>query len=283
MKRLISRYDEEYYTCMLKVLNSLGGRKLKYKWLITDIDAYPENSKLKKLVDLHEYFILTTDELIDCLEEDDCQWIWGVFSAIPLEFTEEEIMQYRMPDVSITERAFQDECEIQHQLAEIEIDCIDSAYFQVIVKNEELLRGLKESYKYITEDLIDPIELFVTNDKRNSSEYYEFQYCKNKDVNKKSLPSKLFGWLSVDDVDFWKSDSLFLYMEVFEKFYRKYPYFKETYNGDFCYWTSNYYTKEMTIEIIKKLKEECYDKNNQLIRWLEKAVNEYNGFYILGI
>lgn len=280
MKRLISKYDEENYTYMLNLLKVLGGRKLKYKWLISDIEAYPQDSELRKLIEEKDYLLLTTDELINYLEIEDFQWIWGVFSAIPMEYSDRDILQYELPDVSITERAFQDDAEIQHQLADIEIDCVDSAYFQIITRDEKIIEKLKTNYKYSSENLIDPIELFVTNDKRKSSCYFEFQYCKIKDINKKSLLTKIKDWFCLD---MFKEDSIFLHMDFFEKFYKKYPYFQKTYSGDFCDWTSNYYSKEMTIEIIQKLKEDCYDKNNKLIKWLERAVNEYNGFCILGI
>lgn len=77
MKRLVSQYDDEYYTCMLKVLKALGGRSLKYKWLITNIEAYPQdNGVLDKLIlENREYLLLTTDEFMDYLEIRDFQWI----------------------------------------------------------------------------------------------------------------------------------------------------------------------------------------------------------------
>ena len=51
MKRYISEKEEKYYTHMLKVLNSIGGRNLDYNWLITDIGAYPQDDgKLDKLI-----------------------------------------------------------------------------------------------------------------------------------------------------------------------------------------------------------------------------------------
>ena len=50
----------------------------------------------------------------------------------------------------------------------------------------------------------------------------------------------------------------------------------------FDFYGPNYYNKENTEKILQKLKV-IDNKYNNLIIWLEKAVKEANGFYILGI
>ena len=75
--------EENGYTMMLKVINSIGGRSLNYNWLITDIEAYPQdNGELDKLVSENDYLFLSTDELITMLEKNDFQWIWATFRII---------------------------------------------------------------------------------------------------------------------------------------------------------------------------------------------------------
>lgn len=96
MKRYISREDNKYYTYMLDILNAIGGRNLKYNWLITDIEAYPlEQSIVDKIS--NEYVLISTDDLLDLLEQEDFQWIWGVFSAISPIHSQQEILKYELP------------------------------------------------------------------------------------------------------------------------------------------------------------------------------------------
>lgn len=53
---------------MLKLINSIGGRKLKYNWLITNIEAYPtDETIIHKLA--KEYLFLSNDELLDILQK----------------------------------------------------------------------------------------------------------------------------------------------------------------------------------------------------------------------
>ncbi len=47
MQRYISINDDNEYTHLLK---SLGGSNLKYKWLISDIEAYPQNKDYNDLL-----------------------------------------------------------------------------------------------------------------------------------------------------------------------------------------------------------------------------------------
>lgn len=284
MKRLVSQYDDEYYTCMLRVLKALGGRKLKYKWLITDIEAYPQdNGVLDKLIEENrEYLLLTTDELMSYLEIRDFQWIWGVFSAIPTEYSNEEIFQYDLPFAAGNSDIYRDKPVIQHPLAEIEVVAHDALYFQVTARNENRLQGLKEEYKFILDDFLNAFFHFVTNDKRTSTAYYEFQFCKLKKPIR-----NLFGKEHFANLSFWKDDSLCLDRDYFEDLTDFFPIFLKVYsingNTHFYKYGPNYYSKEMTLEIISEIKRLTNNKEIAFVKWLERAVNEYNGFYILGI
>ena len=89
MQRYISKYDDNEYTHLLKLLKSLGGSNLKYKWLISDIEAYPQNKDYNDLFN-NDYIFLSNHELLTILENEDIQFINGIFSAIPVNFKENE-------------------------------------------------------------------------------------------------------------------------------------------------------------------------------------------------
>lgn len=144
MKRYISRKDSKYYTYMLNILNAIGGRKLNYNWLITDIEAYPMKDYNKERI-CREYVLISNNELLNLLEKEDFQWIWGLFSAIPHVYSEKEILEYELPHIN--DSSFQKEPCIQHPLAEIEIIAFDSSSVQITCKDEKVADMFLEKYK----------------------------------------------------------------------------------------------------------------------------------------
>ena len=148
MKRYISYKEEKYYTCMLKIISAIGGRKLKYNWLITDIEAYPiEDNNLNRLINENKYLILSNDKFLDLLEEDDFQWIWGVFSAIPEKYSTKQILQYNLPYANGNTNIYKDNNYIiQHPLAEIEIVAEDSSSVFIVSKNDKIAELFKKTY-----------------------------------------------------------------------------------------------------------------------------------------
>ena len=58
MQIYISINDDNEYTHLLKLLKSLGGSNLKYKWLISDIEAYPQNRSYIDLFNNDYIFLL---------------------------------------------------------------------------------------------------------------------------------------------------------------------------------------------------------------------------------
>lgn len=80
MKRYISKKERKHYTYMLEIINAIGGRNLKYNWLITEIETnLSDNSELERLIEYKEYVFLSNDELLNILEKEDFQWMWGIF------------------------------------------------------------------------------------------------------------------------------------------------------------------------------------------------------------
>lgn len=137
MKRYISKEDDKYYTNMLKIIDAIGGRKLDYNWLITEIETNTGDYFYD------EYVILNNNELLDKLESKDIQWIWGSFSGIPAKYSKKEILNSKLPGINNINKKI---VTIQHPLAEIEIIAYDSTLVQIITKDDNVAKNFKKLY-----------------------------------------------------------------------------------------------------------------------------------------
>ncbi len=131
MLQLISNSDEEYYAHLYKLIDSIANINPNYNWLITDFEAYPQTKRYQTLILKNKYLILSTEKLIEMLKQDNFQWIWGIFSAIPNRFSEKEILDYVLPSLEGKNQSF-----IKHPLAELEIGVVDSSSLYIISNNE---------------------------------------------------------------------------------------------------------------------------------------------------
>ena len=156
MKRLCSQGDYKWYTHFKQVLYDLELYNKQYLWLINDIVAYPRKEKYQELLDSNEYLLLTTSELVNILEEDDFQWIWAVFSAIPDKYQKEDILQFDLPYVeNIAEGKYNphiDEPKLQHPYADFEIYAVDSSYMFIITDDSEIISKFQKKYPRCTEE-----------------------------------------------------------------------------------------------------------------------------------
>ena len=123
--------------------------------------------------------------------------------------------------------------------------------------------------------------MFISGKDRKGGCYFEFQFCK---INKPIENNKVV----CDEVEHWKDDSLLLYDEDFDVFYKKYGCIFDCAlfpNGEkgFFYCGINYYDINTTKEIIKEFGKNIEKEYEPLIEWLRIAVEKYNGFYILGL
>ena len=121
----------------------------------------------------------------------------------------------------------------------------------------------------------------IYNDERNGTCYLEFQFC---DTNK---PLK-DGRVRCDALKHWSDDSLFMDWDNFGEFYRLYGdlfgcgIFPDGERGcDSC--GVNYYGKEETEKIVRKLSLKITSDYAALLPWLKIAAERGNGFYILGV
>jgi len=165
MKRYISKYDEKHYTHMRKLIETIGGENLKYHWLISDIEAYPTDKTINDKIE-NEYLLLSNNELLDILKQEDFQWINATFSAIPKKEKTKDILQYSLPTVDKATLHYKETPTIQHPLAEIEIDCVDSSFFAITVKNEKQMKNLNKVFPKLLESIDSPEDYFTSRDNR---------------------------------------------------------------------------------------------------------------------
>lgn len=156
MKRLYSTKDFKWYTLFKQVLYDLELHDKNYLWLISDIEAYPTREKYQELLYNNEYLLLTTGELVDMLEEDDFQWVWAVFSAIPNMYEKEDILRFDLPYIENIEEGqynpHTDEPKLQHPCADFEIYAVDSSCMFIISDDTDIISKFQKSYPRCTEE-----------------------------------------------------------------------------------------------------------------------------------
>ena len=88
MERVISRGDFKFYTMLKQIIFDLDLANKEYWWLISDFEAHPQKIALEDFIRENCYILIKTSELLKMLEKEDFQWIWAVFSVIPIDYTE---------------------------------------------------------------------------------------------------------------------------------------------------------------------------------------------------
>ena len=167
MKRIFSRYDMEYYTFFKQVLHDLDLADKDYLWVISDIEAGSNSDEFFERLNNDEYsMLLTTKELLELLEIDDAQWIWGVFSAIPSKYANEDLLDVDLPYIQIFEEdefnPVKDEPKLQHPFAEFEIYSVDSSFMFMIADDDNIVDKFKKAYPKYIEDYL-PDDFFQIN------------------------------------------------------------------------------------------------------------------------
>lgn len=114
------------------------------------------------------------------------------------------------------------------------------------------------------------------------SDFIEIQYCR--------LPEGTSLWeiVSVDSIKDWKDDSLYISGDDMDLFYQSYGdiitggVYNNGDRGPMDLLGINFYSRERTNEIIKRLAEEKPPEYQILCRWLQ-ADEQNLGFYLLGV
>lgn len=126
--------------------------------------------------------------------------------------------------------------------------------------------------------------IFKDQDERSAfggSQLLEFQYCRM------SPGQNVKHYVSVDALEFWKTDSLYLDHDDFGRFTEQYGHiirggvYNNLKTGPVDDLGINYFSPEQTEEIVDRLEREIA-ADPLLLDWLKKA-RACNGFYILGI
>ncbi|MBD5136643.1 MAG: hypothetical protein HDT39_11895 [Lachnospiraceae bacterium] len=115
-----------------------------YNWLITNFECYPSNDEIVKILD-NEYCWLSGSDLLQLLNKEDFQWIWGVFSAFPNEMELEEVLNYNLPYADGYTGFWKNPISIQHPLAISEIVAWDGSIILVISQNNEIIRSIMKN------------------------------------------------------------------------------------------------------------------------------------------
>ncbi len=112
------------------------------------------------------------------------------------------------------------------------------------------------------------------------SAFIEMQFCK------KPYGTKIEEIVSVDNIDHWRDDSLYIADEstFFIEYGRVFDggVYHNLESGPVDVYGINYYAPSEVEEIIGRLLADDPEPDEMLLSWLEEAI-EYNGFYILGL
>ena len=119
----------------------------EYNWLITDIECYPNNVEIARVLG-ENYCWIEGKKLKSLLEQEDFQWIWGVFSAFSPDIIFEEVLKYDYPYADGNQRFWENPVKIQHPLALLEIVAWDGRLILVISRKSEVIDKLIENIKY---------------------------------------------------------------------------------------------------------------------------------------
>ena len=112
-----------------------------HNWLITDLDCYDycgwEGCEKWAERDL----FLSDEEFRRDIDLRNMQMIWGVFSAIPAEYSKEDVYKYPLPD-SDDPRYMGNRIVPQHPLAILELYADDGCFTYVSSRDASLLEPL---------------------------------------------------------------------------------------------------------------------------------------------
>ena len=156
LKGLVIDKGEEYFTYLKKIFDSIEDAQKNYNWLITGYECYPQNEKyIEKLS--REWCWMTGEELTEMIEDENFQWIWGVFSAFPKTITRDKVLEYELPKADGNAKIWENPISMQNPLSILEIVAWDSSLTVVVSKYMDIIidkmkeQGTKEFQKQLEE------------------------------------------------------------------------------------------------------------------------------------
>lgn len=92
----------------------------KYNWLISNMECYPVDEQIAKAFE-NEYCWISGTNLLQLLDKEDFQWIWGVFSAFKSDINLSEVLKFELPFADGYTGFWNNPISLQHPLAIHEI------------------------------------------------------------------------------------------------------------------------------------------------------------------
>ena len=141
---VIIEKGETYYTDLYKLLDSLDGLHLNYKWLVSHTECSTFDNETYELFD-NKYVILSGDKLMAAAKRSHQFW-WGTFSAFDPSISDDEILKYPLPENDMYPGFWKLPLTIQHPLAQMELVAWDASLTLVITKDIALPEKFRQFY-----------------------------------------------------------------------------------------------------------------------------------------
>lgn len=192
MRSAILDKGEQYYTHLRNIFQSIEDEQVKYNWLITGYECYPQDEEVIEIFS-KEYVWISGNQLTEIIHKDDFQFIWGVFSGFSSHVSLDEVLKYDLPFADGYEGFWIDNVGIQHPLADIEIVAWDSSLTLFISKDDKLVDKFRHGFP-LSEDL-------SAQNTRGNSEITHIQellleelHNKGIELSNEILNQKFFIW-----------------------------------------------------------------------------------------
>lgn len=142
---------EQFYSHILGILQAVEPLHEPFNWLVTDCECYPNDPMVGDMFS-REYCFLSGAELCALLEQDDFQWVWGVFSAFAKDVPLEEILMHPLPYADHNPAFWKNPLTMQLPLAQIEIVAFDSSLTLFFSKEQSYVDRFRQAFP-LSEDL----------------------------------------------------------------------------------------------------------------------------------
>lgn len=140
---IVEEMSRGYLTNMVDIFNAIDNKQREYNWLISyyECNLYPtEQIPLN-----NDYVWIDGNTLTEIVENNEIQFIWGVFSGFLKHISYEEVIKYPLP-LADYEGLWSLEVKIQHPLAAVEIIPWDSSLVVIKSSNHSILNKFKRFY-----------------------------------------------------------------------------------------------------------------------------------------
>ena len=142
---LLLKNHNQYYSFFRETFNKISTLSTEYNWLISGIECYPVKAEYQKLFS-SRYVWISGERLLEILQDEDIQWIWGVFSGFEKNVTLQQILVSKVPFADGNKSFWQLPLKIEHPLATIEIVAWDSSCSLFISSNDATIREFSKLY-----------------------------------------------------------------------------------------------------------------------------------------